>query len=124
MRKHCEAMMKIARSKIQTERTATISARLRSTTAAAETNFQVLAPIATLTTRPELAAAFKTLGIDRVLSVKETVTITSLSRSTIYRHMAEGRFPSAVRIGPGRIGFKSGDLAQWLASREQVHRTI
>jgi prophage regulatory protein len=59
-----------------------------------------------------------TMPDDRILTVKETARITSLSRSTLYRLKAERQFPEAIRLGPGRVGFRASEVEQWLASRE------
>jgi predicted DNA-binding transcriptional regulator AlpA len=57
---------------------------------------------------------------ERILTVKETARITSLSRSTLYRLKAERRFPDAIRIAPNRVGFKLSLVLEWLASRENT----
>lgn len=57
---------------------------------------------------------------ERILTVKETARITSLSRSTLYRMKDERRFPEAIRLGPGRVGFRASEVEQWLASRENT----
>ena len=42
---------------------------------------------------------------------------TGLSRSSIYKLMKEKRFPSAVALSERAIGWRSGDIDQWLESR-------
>jgi len=40
--------------------------------------------------------------------------IVACSRATLYRMMAEGRFPRAHRLGRGMVGVRIGDIRQWL----------
>ncbi len=39
---------------------------------------------------------------------------TGLSRSTIYRRMAEGQFPVAVPLGGRSIGWLDADVNEWI----------
>jgi prophage regulatory protein len=43
---------------------------------------------------------------------------TGLGRSTIYRLIADGAFPTPVHLGPRAIGWRWSDLDQWSASRQ------
>ena len=49
----------------------------------------------------------------RFYSMGEVEAITSLSRSTIYRKMAEGTFPPSVEISVGRIGWERRAVDEW-----------
>ena len=49
-----------------------------------------------------------------LVSMKRASELTSLSRSTIYRRIAEGRFPSPVALGGGRIAFRYTEIERWL----------
>lgn len=48
------------------------------------------------------------------------VRMTGLGRSTIYRMMAEDRFPSPVRLAKRAIAWRRSDLEQWSAGRPTV----
>jgi prophage regulatory protein len=54
---------------------------------------------------------------ERLLAPKEVVRRTSLSRTTLWRLMQAGDFPSSVRISPGRCGWRAADVERWIASR-------
>ncbi|MCC7286476.1 MAG: AlpA family transcriptional regulator [Burkholderiaceae bacterium] len=45
------------------------------------------------------------------------IQATGLGRSTIYRLVARGTFPSPVHLGPRAVGWRWSDLDQWSASR-------
>lgn len=58
----------------------------------------------------------------RLLTRLSTVIkLTDLGRSTIYRWIAEGAFPSPVRLGPRTIAWRWADLELWMQSRPTVH---
>jgi len=51
------------------------------------------------------------------------VRITGLGRSTIYRLMAEDKFPSPVRLSKRAIGWRRIDLEHWGAGRPTISAT-
>jgi len=53
---------------------------------------------------------------DPLIGMAEVQRLTSLSTSTIYRHIAAGRFPSAVRIGARRVAWRSSLVFEWIAA--------
>ena len=54
--------------------------------------------------------------------LKETVQITTYSRSSIYRGIRAGTFPVPVRIGERAIAFKLSELENWIESRPRVQQ--
>lgn len=46
---------------------------------------------------------------------------TGLGRSTIYRLIAQGLFPSAVQLAPRAVGWHKADIDAWLASRPKAN---
>jgi prophage regulatory protein len=50
-------------------------------------------------------------------TVGEVEAITTLSRSTIYRKMAEGTFPASVPISEGRVGWDRQVIEEWCRAR-------
>ena len=48
------------------------------------------------------------------------VRLTGLGRSTIYRLMAEDKFPSPVRLAKRAVAWRRIDLEQWSAGRPTV----
>jgi prophage regulatory protein len=53
----------------------------------------------------------------RFYSMGEVEAITSLSRSTIYRKMKRGTFPSSVAISEGRIGWERRAVDEWCEAK-------
>lgn len=46
--------------------------------------------------------------------IADVMKITALSRATLYRRMADGRFPPPVRLGGRACGWKPADLQEWI----------
>nr|WP_255437858.1 AlpA family phage regulatory protein [Comamonas flocculans] len=44
----------------------------------------------------------------------DVVRITALSRATVYRRIAEGRFPPPVHLGGRACGWPPSDLQRWI----------
>lgn len=54
------------------------------------------------------------------LRMSNVIRQTGLGRSTIYRLMAEQRFPKAVRLSGRAVGWRAADVQQWADSRIQA----
>ena len=54
---------------------------------------------------------------DRLLRRQEVEELTGLSRSSIYRRMADGEFPRPVRVGALAVRWKESDITAWIQSR-------
>src|SRR5262249_4200221 len=52
-------------------------------------------------------------SLRRFYSMGEIEAITSLSRATIYRKIAQGTFPASVQISKGRVGWETRAIDQW-----------
>jgi prophage regulatory protein len=55
------------------------------------------------------------LASDRIVRLKTVLARTGLSRSTIYRKIAEGTFPSQMRISVNGAGWRESDINRWIA---------
>ncbi|CAN0626458.1 prophage regulatory protein [Burkholderia multivorans] len=53
----------------------------------------------------------------RALRIKDVAAKVGLGQSTIYRMMAEGRFPKSFEIAPKRSAWLELDIDTWLAER-------
>ena len=52
---------------------------------------------------------------DRIIRLRTVLARTGLSRSTIYRKIAEGTFPAQVRISINGAGWRESDVNRWVA---------
>jgi prophage regulatory protein len=50
--------------------------------------------------------------------LREVMRITALSRSTVYRRVAEGRFPAPVSLGGRASAWQRGALQEWIDDPE------
>ncbi len=53
----------------------------------------------------------------RVLRMREVMQRIGLSRSTIYKLMENDDFPKPMKLGSQAIGWRDGDIENWIASR-------
>lgn len=51
------------------------------------------------------------------LRMATVVRLTGLGRTTIYRLIADHKFPSPVRLGPRAVAWRRSDLDRWSESR-------
>ncbi|MGU7811639.1 helix-turn-helix transcriptional regulator [Burkholderia sp. AW49-1] len=54
-------------------------------------------------------------GTRTILRRRQVEQCTGLSRSTIYKRMRDGTFPSAIALGGRRVGWRVADIEQFLA---------
>jgi prophage regulatory protein len=53
----------------------------------------------------------------RFLRMPMVIRMTGLGRSTIYRLIAEKKFPGPVRVGDRAVAWRQSDLDQWSEAR-------
>ena len=53
---------------------------------------------------------------DRIVRLNTILARTGLSRSTIYRKIAEGTFPAQFRISVNGAGWRESDINRWDAN--------
>jgi prophage regulatory protein len=55
----------------------------------------------------------------KILRIKQTLAIYPVGRSTLYKMIAEGKFPAPVSLGGARsVGWKSQDVYAFIAALE------
>jgi prophage regulatory protein len=52
---------------------------------------------------------------DRIIRLKTVLARTGLSRSTIYRKIAEGTFPAQLKISTNGTGWHESEIDRWIA---------
>jgi prophage regulatory protein len=53
---------------------------------------------------------------DRILRVREVVQRCGISKRTIYRLEAAGRFPPRRKLGPRAVGWAESEVSAWIAN--------
>lgn len=54
-------------------------------------------------------------AVQRVIRLQTVLSRTGLSRSTLYRKIAEGTFPAQVRISVHGAGWRESAVNRWIA---------
>ena len=60
------------------------------------------------------------MGSVRLLRLYDVKDYTGLSKSEIYRLMAEDRFPKAIPLGKRSVAWRSDEIDAWVA--ERIHK--
>lgn len=55
-----------------------------------------------------------------LLRMPTVMRLTGLARSTIYKMIAERKFPTPVRLGPRAVAWRHSDLERWSEERPPV----
>jgi prophage regulatory protein len=55
--------------------------------------------------------------MERILRRPEVERLTGLARSTIYSWIDRGSFPGPVKLGERSVGWREGDVREWLEAR-------
>ncbi|PVX84309.1 helix-turn-helix transcriptional regulator [Paraburkholderia unamae] len=53
----------------------------------------------------------------KAIRIKEVAAKVGLGQSTLYRMIADGRFPKPFELVPGRTAWIESDIDDWLAER-------
>lgn len=53
----------------------------------------------------------------KVLRLAQVIDSTGLGRSTIYKYMAEGKFPIPLQLSERCVGWLENEVQQWIQSR-------
>lgn len=53
----------------------------------------------------------------RFIRIKEVLSITSLSKSDLYRRIADGTFPAQVKLGPMTTAWQEDEVRAWMDAR-------
>ena len=56
-------------------------------------------------------------SIDRLLPMTKVMDLTSFSKATVYRKIADGSFPAPRKIGKSRVAWLEADIAGWIRSQ-------
>ena len=75
-----------------------------------------------MSTRPQSSRAegCAAPALDRLLAMPAVVHLTSLSKATVYRKVADGSFPAPLKIGKSRVAWRERDIVDWLARQPRA----
>lgn len=54
---------------------------------------------------------------NKILRLPEVMSLTGLSRSTIYLRISQDQFPQSVSLGPRAVGWLEAEVDAWLEAR-------
>lgn len=55
---------------------------------------------------------------DRIFRLPDVLALVGLSKPSIYRQMAAGTFPKAIKLGDRAVGWRASTIQDWMDSRE------
>ncbi|EJL6513649.1 AlpA family transcriptional regulator [Vibrio cholerae] len=53
----------------------------------------------------------------RLIRFREVLTMTGLSRSSLYQFIEENQFPPQVQLGDRAVAWVEGEVQEWIAQR-------
>jgi Predicted transcriptional regulator len=62
--------------------------------------------------------------LEKIVRMRTVLSRTGLSRSTIYRKIAEGTFPAQMKISTNSSGWYESDINRWIANPSSWRATI
>jgi len=57
---------------------------------------------------------------DRLLTMKEVVVLTRMSKPTVYKLIREGRFPQQIRICDNKVAWLQSEILDWISRRAEA----
>ncbi len=56
----------------------------------------------------------------KVLKLKDVVTLTGISKVTLWRLEQKGEFPQKISLSPNRVGWVESEVLNWVNSRPRI----
>lgn len=60
----------------------------------------------------------------RLIRLKEVIHLTGLGRSSIYKFMADNKFPQSISLGERAVAWDESEVEEWLQSKIENRVTI
>jgi prophage regulatory protein len=60
----------------------------------------------------------------RLIRVSEVTSRTGVTKTHLYRLMAAGKFPRAIKVTEGTSAWVESEIAQWIADRIAASRRV
>ena len=61
-----------------------------------------------------------TFVLDTLLTRSAVEKHTGLTRSTLYRYIADGRLPRPLKVGPSAVRWRASEVESWIDSRPRT----
>ena len=58
----------------------------------------------------------------KLLRLRDVIKMTSLTRTTIYNYMSEGKFPKNIHLGPKISVWIEREIQEWINSQILLNR--
>jgi len=55
------------------------------------------------------------LSIDRIVRLPEVLYIVGLTKTTVYKYMQDGQFPSSLKLGSRAVGWRESEIQAWIS---------
>ncbi|MEH8124075.1 AlpA family transcriptional regulator [Aeromonas veronii] len=56
----------------------------------------------------------------KLLKLKDVISMTSLSKASIYRQVNAGTFPAPVRTGPRSVAWVVSEIESWIEEKRNL----
>ncbi|EOX4101027.1 helix-turn-helix transcriptional regulator [Vibrio harveyi] len=53
----------------------------------------------------------------RLITLREVIAITSLSRATIYKYVSENKFPQRISVGERSVRWVESEVQDWIIEK-------
>lgn len=60
--------------------------------------------------------------VDPLVSTRQTVALTSLSKTTLWRLERKGDFPQRIQVSDGRCAWRLSEVKGWIDERDRESR--
>lgn len=54
---------------------------------------------------------------DEILRLADACALAGIGKNTLYRMLGEGKFPAALELSPGRVGWLKSEVIHWRDNR-------
>ncbi|MGH1456041.1 MAG: AlpA family transcriptional regulator [Alphaproteobacteria bacterium] len=58
----------------------------------------------------------------KILRLPEVMSMTALSRSSIYAFMEKGVFPKSISLGARAVGWHEAEILNWITQKTKMRR--
>lgn len=60
----------------------------------------------------------------KLIKLKAVMDCTGLARSTVYKFIAEGRFPKPVKLGVRMVAWVESEIEEWMQNKVNLRNKL